>query len=58
MNSLEKKAFLKVISNLYYKYLVYMAENLNERYLALAEHVHTQQQCPVCLKALALKMTP
>ncbi len=35
-----------------------MAENLNERYLALAEHVQTQQQCPVCLKALALKMTP
>lgn len=56
MNSLEKKAFLKVISNLHYKYFVYMAENLS--YLALAEHVHTQQQCPVCLNALALKMAP
>lgn len=57
MNSLEKKAFLKVIANLHYTYFAYMAENLNGSYLALAEHVHTQQQCPVCLKALALKMT-
>uniref|UniRef100_A0A673K4U5 Sidoreflexin n=1 Tax=Sinocyclocheilus rhinocerous TaxID=307959 RepID=A0A673K4U5_9TELE len=58
MNSLEKKAFLKVISNLHYKYFVYMAENLNESYLDLAEHVHTQQRCLVCLNALALKMAP
>lgn len=55
MNSLEKKAFLKVISELHYKRFVYMTENFNESCSALT---YTRPQCPVCLNALALTMAP
>lgn len=58
MNSLEKKAFLKVISKLHCKRFVYMTENFNESCSALTEHAHTRLQCPVYLNALALTMAP